>query len=466
MMTIFLASMIAFDAYTASSDSQASIQNLYKECASTRLEVIASDNELDNLPPGTLIFLGTSANDIHHVVLCLNDGEYSQISSQYGDTTFHISSLTDLDFGTFPHLAIYKPSDAIAISKNTEQLHITADQPTFLHENFDSYFVNEQCLPFVLSPKTNQITLENFTNWAKSHQNELQSLIKSQGAILLRNFPITSAADFAAVVKAVIGRDLIDYKGEGSRERIFQGVYTSTSAPPNFKIPLHNELTCTINPVDYICFYCEIAPKQGTGQTLLGRTEEITIEMMKRPHIWNLFNGKNIKYISRHPPEGSFFTRVNPTHRTWQEAFETTDRDEVEKTCEQKGYGFKWTGDWIEVTRSVPAIRGPDQYLDHPYWFNQAHLYHPNPRIRGGWINHLLANLLYISPSTRQYDVEFDDGSPISREIVYEIYDVMDKKTIRFNWEKGDVIILDNRKTLHGRAPCVGQRRILTTMVQ
>lgn len=117
------------------------------------------------------------------------------------------------------------------------------------------------------------------------------------------------------------------------------------------------------------------------------------------------------------------------------------------------------------MARLVPAIKGPDNHFDHPYWFNQLHLYHANPRIRGGWINHILANFLYLSPSTRQYDVELEDGTPIPRELVYEIYDILDQKTIKFDWQKGDALILDNIKALHGRAPCIGQRRILVSIV-
>lgn len=504
MMDIFLASIIAFNAFTinfteaeqeiashhlietsldsiqALHDSQALIEKLYPYVNKEGLNEIPAylyseavefhsigDLESEVLPPGTLIFLGESERNMHDVVLCLADGQCGHLCSQNGNTIFSLCHLTDLDFSQFPYYAVCRASDVVvADESDVEYLNFDADSPAFLNEKFDRYFVNEDCLPFVLTPKDSEMTLANFKIWAEVHQNELKSLMDAQGAVLLRGFPINSAEDFATVVKAVIGRDLIDYKGEGSRKRIAQGVYTSTEAPSQFKIPLHNELTCTLNPVDYICFYCDIAPEPGTGQTILAKTEDITIEMMKRPHIWNLFNGKIIKYISRHPSEGSFFTRVNPTHKTWQQAFETTDREEVARICEQKGYDFKWDGDWIEVTRCVPAIRGPDQYFDHPYWFNQAYLYHANPRIRGGWVNHQLANLLYILPSTRQYDIEFEDGSAIDQEVIYEIYDILDEKTIKFNWAKGDVLLLDNRQTLHGRTPCIGQRRILATMIQ
>lgn len=187
--------------------------------------------------------------------------------------------------------------------------------------------------------------------------------------------------------------------------------------------------------------------------------------MLQHPNVWNFFNGHQIRYISRHPPEGSFFNKVNVTHRTWPQVFETHDKEEVERICQTKGLEYKWIGNWIEVSRLVPAIKGPDDYFDHPYWLNQVHLYHGNPRIRGGWVNHILASLLYMSPTTRQYDVELEDGTPIPRNIIYEIYDVLEQQTIKFDWQKGDVLVLDNIKALHGRAPCVGQRRILVSMV-
>lgn len=356
-------------------------------------------------------------------------------------------------------------SDTMISDLPTESRN-TANHGSFLDEKFECYFVNEQKLPFVISPKGSEISLDTFQAWAEAHQHELQSLMDSQGAILLRGFPIEDAEDFAVIVKAVLGRELMDYVGEGSRKRIIQGVYTSTDAPVEFKIPLHNELTCTTDPIDYICFCCLVAPTAETGQTLLGRTEDVTVEMMNRPHIWNLFYGRNLKYISRHPSEGSFFTKVNRTHRTWPQVFETTDKAEVEKICAEKGYEFKWHKNWIEIARYVPAICSPDHHFDYPYWFNQAHLYHANSRIRGGWKNHLLANLLYIAPFTKQYDIEFEDGSKIPKEIIYEIYDILDGKTIKFNWEEGDVLLLDNHKTMHGRAPTDSQRRILVAMIE
>lgn len=341
-----------------------------------------------------------------------------------------------------------------------------ANFPPFLNNRFELFFLNEQKMPLVLSPKDAKASLSTTKTWIENHQTEFVSLVVTNGALLLRGLPIQKAEDFAAIITSVLGRELIDYIGEGSRKKIIDGVYTSTEAPPQFQIPLHNELSCTNHPPDYICFFCETAPLSNSGQTAIGKTLSVTQEMMRNVRLWNLFYGQNLKYVSRHPPLGSFFTKVNRTHKPWPEVFETNDRLAVEKICKEKGFGYRWYGDWIEVTRIAPAIQNPDGYFDQPYWFNQAHLYHGNPLVRGGLLYHILANVLYVIPSTQQYDVYFEDGSRIPQEMMYAIYDILEQQTIKFDWQQGDVLILDNRKTLHGRAPYSGARRIMAAMVQ
>ncbi len=533
MMMVLLATIIGFtgsndttiqevDSYTiqASYDSQKLIRKLYRNVEKNRMKgqytltyLDGSTPEwigADGLPPGTLLFVGSSEEDIQGVILCLNDGQCTQILSQEGSSKLNICELTSLDLSPFSFQALYQTTEVSSYDKsqvhdvlaklqfedqstqlseaNSPQMETSIvdvcvgdsveEEPQiksslsslgsldFVNDEVNGYFVNREMFPFVLSPKSQDITLENFKIWAEIHQQELKSYIDSAGGILLRDFPINSADDFGAIVRTITGRELIDYKGEGSRKRITQGVYTSTEAPPEFKIPLHNELSCTLNPVDYICFYCEIAPDPGSGETILAKTEDVTREIMKKPHIWNMFYGKTLNYITHHPSEGNFFSRVNPTHKTWPQAFETTDKDEVARICERKGYECEWTGDWIEVIRHVPATQGPDEYFDHPYWFNQAYLYHGNPRIRNGWVNHLMANLLYIAPSTRQYEIEFEDETEIPKDVVYEIYDALDGVTVKFDWQERDLLLLHNRKACHGRNPYVGQRRILASMVQ
>lgn len=418
---------------------------------------------LSELCQGDLIYLGKTSEEVACAAIYVDQNQAVVVKGPENLTCPLTIMASDPLWSEYPYHTAHRVQVKIETPiPPSEEIYPTLTANTHL-DGASRSFVNKEELPLVLTCENQELALRP---WVSAHQQRLRALLAEHGALLLRNFPVSSPEDFAWVVKEITGHEPSDYaSGEGSRTKICKGVYTSTDAPLQYKISLHHELSCTEHPLKILSFYCEIAPAAGTGQTLLGRTEKVTQEMQKRA-VWNLFEGKMIKYISRHPPEGSCFCRVNPTHRTWQACFETEDRDVVERICKEKGFSFQWLGDWIEITRLAPATRGPDNFFSHPYWYNQAHLYHANPRVRGGYINHYLANLLYAMPSTRQYDVCFEDDSRIPRSAVYQIYDAMDAATIHFDWNKGDILLIDNRKVLHGRSPCSSPRRILAAMVR
>lgn len=330
---------------------------------------------------------------------------------------------------------------------------------------FNTSYVNPEHLPLVITPK--KTSKVDFKTWAENNRDEVRRLLKKNGGILLRDWGLSTPEDFSTWVTAILGDKPIDYvAGEGSRKKVVNGVYTSTEAPPEFKIPLHNELSCTNEACKYISFFCEIELASGTGQTILGKTAEVTKEMQSDKELWGAFKGKIMRYVSRHPPEGSFYAKLNPTHKTWQEAFETTDKNEVNRICAEKGFECRWMNDWLEVTRKVSATHAPDHNFPHHYWFNQVHLYHPNHRKHGGWFNDLMVHLIYIVPDSAPYDIFYEDGSAVPEELVFRIYDALDRKTIYFDWHRGDLLILDNFIALHGRAPYTSKRRILTAMTK
>ncbi|KAF0903468.1 hypothetical protein E2562_027879 [Oryza meyeriana var. granulata] len=53
------------------------------------------------------------------------------------------------------------------------------------------------------------------------------------------------------------------------------------------------------------------------------------------------------------------------------------------------------------------------------------------------------------------------DGSEIPASFVRWCGEIIEEESIQFWWEKGDVLILDNLATLHGRRPSLPPRRVL-----
>ena len=62
--------------------------------------------------------------------------------------------------------------------------------------------------------------------------------------------------------------------------------------------------------------------------------------------------------------------------------------------------------------------------------------------------------------------VMFGDGSYCDPEVVHDILAAMDEMCVAFKWQNGDVLLLDNRTTMHSRRPFTGARRVLASLVR
>jgi alpha-ketoglutarate-dependent taurine dioxygenase len=47
--------------------------------------------------------------------------------------------------------------------------------------------------------------------------------------------------------------------------------------------------------------------------------------------------------------------------------------------------------------------------------------------------------------------VRFEDGLKIPDDVIFELKDVTDKLTLPIAWQKGDILMIDNTRLLHGR---------------
>ena len=59
---------------------------------------------------------------------------------------------------------------------------------------------------------------------------------------------------------------------------------------------------------------------------------------------------------------------------------------------------------------------------------------------------------------------EYGDGSPIPREYLDKLIEVIDKEAIPLLLDEGDLLLVDNFQVSHGREPWEGDRLILVSM--
>jgi alpha-ketoglutarate-dependent taurine dioxygenase len=94
-------------------------------------------------------------------------------------------------------------------------------------------------------------------------------------------------------------------------------------------------------------------------------------------------------------------------------------------------------------------------------WFNQADGFHPS-----GLDAQTYAELIAICGSEEAFrlNVSYGDGSPIEREALHQVREIIRRETIPHGWRKGDILVLDNMLAAHGRMPFSGPRKIALAM--
>lgn len=331
-------------------------------------------------------------------------------------------------------------------------------------DGFTTKFLNQGKLPLVIEPSNKNIQLHEFLDLLSSQKKFFRDNLLKYGGLLFRGFPIKTEDEFTALMNRLELGKFLDYiGGDSPRTKVKDGVYTSTEAPPSIKIPLHNELSFVKNYPKYICFYC-VTPSPVGGATILGDSRKIYQAIDK--DVKDRFMKRGLKYVSAYyhkSPLMEFINKLQNSHKSWTQVFETDNKQEVSKKCQENDFDLKWNkDDWLQISQTRPAVIIHPESQEH-VWFNQVHLFDFNPKLLGMW-RYVGAKLVYCRKHTRLHEVFFADNTKIPREDIYHIMDVLDANTVSFPWHKGDVVVLDNVLAMHGRATFSGKRRILTSM--
>jgi alpha-ketoglutarate-dependent taurine dioxygenase len=331
-------------------------------------------------------------------------------------------------------------------------------------EGFKTTFINEEQLPLLIQSARPSVTKNEFFDLVSSQKASLKEKLLKYGGVLFRGFPLESAGDFASFIRLLETGEMLDYiGGDSPRNKIKEGVYTSTEAPPSFKIPLHNELSFVKYHPRHIYFFCE-TPSTIGGETIIADARKVYEGVDST--VKERFMDKGLRYVSCYYYKSkmmNWLNKVQRSHKSWIQVFETESKEEVEKKCLEQEFEYEWTKNgWLRISQVRPPIKEHPQ-TGEKVWFNQAHLYDFNPKLLGTW-RYVGAKLFYFREHTRLHEVFYSDHSHISRADLYHIMDVLDAHTIAFPWQKGDVLVLDNILAMHGRAPFEGKRRILAAM--
>ncbi|MFD2586094.1 TauD/TfdA family dioxygenase [Croceitalea marina] len=310
---------------------------------------------------------------------------------------------------------------------------------------------NQKGLPYTIQCQF-MANDKGFGAWYLDNQAMIEEKLKLNGAVLFKQCGISTINDFNQVLDLVT-KNLKPYiDGFSPRSKLQSNIYTSTEYDKSQYITLHNELSYSSNWPNKL-FFCCIVPSATGGETAISDCREVLHSIPES--IVAEFREKGVRYIRNiHSGKGG-----GPS---WQETFETHDKKEVEAFCDANDIEYEWRdSEMLRLTQNRSSI------IKHPVtkeevWFNQVDQFHPSHLP-----NEIYETLMMLNKNVPE-DLPmygcFGDGSEIPQEYLTEIRNIADSKRVTNKWDTGDILMVDNILTSHGRMPYTGERQILVAM--
>lgn len=308
-------------------------------------------------------------------------------------------------------------------------------------------------LPFVW--KCSSTNTEKIADVLIGQSDKVDRLLLDHGAILFKGYGLDSIDKFQSFTD-LLPKNMASYvDGNSPRTKLTANVYTSTEYPSELSISLHNELSYSHSWPAKLYFCCIVAAESG-GSTTIADSRAILRDLSSR--LVRLFEEKGVMYVRNlHGGDGAAMLG-----KSWQQTFETSNKADVERFCQEGQIKYEWKPDGnLRLVQVRPAI-ATHPITGEKMWFNQVDQFHPstNPPDVYEAINMIFEDNPFDMP---QYGC-FGDGSPIADDMLDEVRAVAKKNTVAFPWESGDLMVIDNMLTAHGRSPYTGERKVLVAM--
>lgn len=297
--------------------------------------------------------------------------------------------------------------------------------------------------PCIVSNHNALSELNDMATWVQHNIEELGHQLSQNGAILFRGFPINSAETFDTF-SAAFGYPSFTYQESLSnavRINFTERVFTANEAPKDVEIYLHHEMAQTPVSPDKLFFFCKEAAQSG-GATPLCRSDQLFSKLKRiEPALAEQFKSKGLKYTTTMPAEDDHDSGQG---RSWRSTLSAETVEHAENKLKQLGYSWEWTsnGSLKAITPILPGVRTLNNGTD--VFYNQLIAAYM------GWQG------VKEDPSSA---ITFGDGSLIPVSILETVVELANEFTYDLNWRDGDVALVDNKMTMHGRRPFTGDKK-------
>jgi len=283
--------------------------------------------------------------------------------------------------------------------------------------------------------------------WAAEQRNALRAFVAEHGSLLVRGLGLRDAAQTEAVFRQ-LGTLMTEREAFAPRRLYAESVYSSSKWPPNQHMCMHHELSYALELPSLMLFACLVAPTSG-GATQVADSPAVLkalpvdlVEKFERLG-WLLIRNYN-----------------EDIGASIVEAFGTEDRRAVESYCRANAIQFEWQPDGGLRTwqRRSAVVRHPR--TGQRCWFNQIAFL--NEWTMDPDLHEYLLDI--YGQDGLPFNTRFGNGDPIGPDVIELLGEVYAKNTVCEPWQNGDLLLVDNIRTAHGREEFAGPREVLVAM--
>ncbi len=252
-------------------------------------------------------------------------------------------------------------------------------------------------------------------------QEKIISLFKTYGVLLFRGF--TTDTNIFREFSNLFSTDFINYAGGAFSRRVINGDNTLLSVNDyQFGIKLHGEMYYQKNMPLMLWFYCA-NPASEKGETTVCDGRQFFAQLS--PDTRNVFAKNQLKFV------------VKMTKEEWQKKYKIEDFNEFKEICKNNYTNLKrYDNDSVRIEYICPAVTS-SRCGNHQVFINS------------------ILPTMQLNPQV----LRFEDDSEIPTDVMTELNEIAERLTTEIAWRKGDILMIDNTRIMHGRRDFTDEKR-------
>lgn len=322
----------------------------------------------------------------------------------------------------------------------------------------------------------NEITSNALVDRINKEKDVFKKQLIQHGALLFRGYHVFTPEDFELVALALEPGLQNNYAGTSPRNSRTKFVHSASELPGYYPITQHCEMSFLPSAPRFLFFHCFVEPQDG-GETPVCDFRKVYAQL--DPAIRKEFEAKGVRLIRNYSGPNSKATKDRFQLKRWDELFKTTDREKIAEECKKNELTPTWLDDdRLRLVNERPAVqKHPD--TGEMVWFNHLQVFHREAA--GIEYQHIFNRRkdfysfrymfminaitffkrMFKKPEDEAMHMIFADGSEIPKSYVEHVEQIIWNNLIANPWKRGDVLMIDNFSTSHGRLPYRGPRDIL-----